>query len=405
MTSDSILDEILDYVAFDADDRARLAELAPKLAPAMPEIAALFYERARARPHAAAMFTGPDQVKRLQSLLVDWMESGLIGPYDDAFYAKRARIGRQHVRIGLPQHYMFTAMNVIRGAYDDRIAALYDAEQGRRVAKSVDKLFDLELALMLRNYQLNSEAKLIAQERGSQTERMVAIQTLSAGLAHEVRNPLNSAKLQLELLERRLRRDNDDPKLVEPVELVHHELERLTRLLNEFLSFARPSQLGVGEHDVVAIARNVIAIERTLAEARGAELELFAPGPVFGCVDAAKVHQILQNLVRNAIEAVTAGGHVAVKVSGDRNSIRLAVEDDGPGIPDDVRRRIYEPFFSTKDSGTGLGMSIVHSMVTAHEGTIAISSPPKGTRFEVTLPYRAGANSGSRVEGGASQTS
>lgn len=398
MTSDSILSEILAYVAFDADDRARLVDLRSKLAPAFPDIAALFYERARAQPRAGALFTGPEQVARLQALLVEWMSSGLVGPYDETFYAKRARIGRQHVRIGLPQHYMFTAMNVIRGAYDDRIAALYEPEQARQVAKSVDKLFDVELALMLRNYQLNSEAKLLAQERGSQTERMLAIQTLSAGLAHEVRNPLNSAKLQLEVLERRLRRDSGDPKLVEPVELVRHELERLTRLLNEFLSFARPAELGVGEHDVVAIARNVIAIERALAEARGAELELFAAGPVLGQVDAAKVHQILQNLIRNAIEAVRAGGHVLVMISGAVDHVRLVVEDDGPGIPEDVRRRIYEPFFSTKDAGTGLGMSIVHSMVTAHQGSISITSPPKGTRFEVTLPFRAGRPSGLRSE-------
>lgn len=401
MTSESILEEILAYVAFDADDRARLVELRGRLAPALPDIAALFYERARTQPRAAAMFSGPEQVSHLQSLLVEWMSSGLVGPYDEAFYAKRARIGRQHVRIGLPQHYMFTAMNVIRGAYDDRIAVLYEPERARQVAKSVDKLFDMELALMLRNYQLNSEARLLAQERSSQTERMLAIQTLSAGLAHEVRNPLNSAKLQLEVLERRLRRDNGDLRLVEPVELVHQELERLTRLLNEFLSFARPSELGVGEHDVVAIARNVIAIERTLAEARGVGLELFAAGPVFGRVDAAKVHQILQNLVRNGIEAVGAGGHVAVMISGDRDAVRLVVEDDGPGIAEEVRRRIYEPFFSTKDTGTGLGMSIVHSLVTAHEGTISITSPPVGTRFEVTLPLRAGMTGAPRTEGSA----
>lgn len=390
-TSEPILDEILAHVAFGADDRTRLNDLHAKLAASLPEIAAMFYERIRVLPRATTMFSGPDQVARLHSLLAEWMSSGLLGPYDAVFYAKRARIGRQHVRIGLPQHYMFTAMNVLRAAYDDRIAALYEPEQARWVARSVDKLFDVELALMLRNYQLDSEAKIVAHERDGQTARLAAIQTLTAGLAHEIRNPLNSAKLQLELLERRLRREGDDPRLVEPVELVHCELERLTRLLNEFLSFARPSEMGVGKHDIVAIAHNVIATERALAEARGAKLEMLSNEAVLGCVDATKVHQILQNLVRNAIEAVGTGGHVSVTVSNIRDSVHLIVEDDGPGIPDEIRRRIYEPFFSTKDSGTGLGMSIVYSMVTAHEGSISITSPPKGTRFEVTLPYQRAA--------------
>jgi signal transduction histidine kinase len=382
------LEEILAYVAFDAEDRERLSGLHPRLAPSFPNIAALFYERARSQPRAAAMFSGPGQAARLNELLTEWMSTGLLGPHDAAFCAKRSRIGSQHVRIGLPQHYMFTAMSVIRSAYADHIARLYEPEQARLVVKSVDKLFDIELALMLRTYQLDSEAKLLVNERNGQTARMLAIQTLTAGLAHEVRNPLNSAKLQLELLERRLRREGSDPKLVEPVDLVHCELERLTHLLNEFLSFARPPQLGVGEHDIVAIAHNVIATERALAEARGAHLEIATSGPVSGRVDSAKVHQILQNLIRNAIEAVSPGGHVTVIVTGSSDSVRLVVEDDGPGISENVRQRIYEPFFSTKESGTGLGMSIVHSLVMAHEGSISIASPPQGTRFEVNLPYQ-----------------
>ena len=172
------------------------------------------------------------------------MSTGLLGPYDEAFYVKRSRIGQRHVEVGLAQHYMFTAMNAIREEYGDRITALYEPGEARLVITSIDKLLDVELALMLRHYQLDSEAKLVERERQIQSDRVLAIQTLSAGLAHEIRNPLNSAKLQLELLERRLKRGADDPKLLEPVELAHQEIERLTRLLNEFLAFARPPDLG-----------------------------------------------------------------------------------------------------------------------------------------------------------------
>src|SRR4029079_15215315 len=100
---------------------------------------------------------------------------------------------------------------------------------------AIDKLLDLELALMLRHYQLASEARLIERERRLQTDKLAAMQTLSAGLAHEVRNPLNAARLQLELLDRRLRRISDDDRVFNTVEQIGHEIERLSRLLNEFL--------------------------------------------------------------------------------------------------------------------------------------------------------------------------
>ena len=96
--------------------------------------------------------------------------------------------------------------------------------------------------------------------------------------------------------------------------------------------------------------------------------------PVIARIDALKLQQIIHNLVRNSIEAVSAGGHVSVTVRADESHVHIRVEDDGPGIPDAIRSRIYEPFFTTKDSSTGLGMSIVHSMVTLHGGTIDIDS-------------------------------
>jgi signal transduction histidine kinase len=386
---DATLDEILAYVQLDDDDRARLTGLYARLAAQLPAIAQRFYERLAANPGAAAMLSKPDQVRRLHASLVDWMTSGLLGPYDEQFHEARAKIGRRHVAVRLPQHYMFAAMSVIRCEYDDRIAACYAPDEASRVAKSVNKLLDIELALMLRHYQLDSETKLVARERRGRADRVAALQTLSSGLAHELRNPLNSAKLQLELLERRLRRNGDDPKLTGPLGLAHHEIERLSRLLNEFLAFARPPDLALGEHDAVALIREVIASERALADARGATIELVAPEPVVAYIDATKLQQIVQHLIRNAVEAVHPGGRVAVALHGDDDQLYVRVDDDGPGIPEAVQRRIYEPFFSTKESGTGLGLAIVHSMVTLHGGTIEIASTANGTRFEVAMPRRA----------------
>lgn len=383
------LDELLSYIGFDGEDAARLRALHGKLEPLFPAIAVRFYEAVWAHPNAAAVISGPEQIERLRVTLIDWMSTGLLGPHDERFYEKRSRIGRRHVAIGLQHKYMFTAMNVVRIAYQDAIEKLYSADDASAIMRSVHKLLDVELAIMVGHYQLDSEERVIAGERRIQADRIEAIQTMSAGLAHEVRNPLNAAKLQLELLERRLRRSGDDARLVEPSQLAQKEIERLTALLNDFLAFARPPELHLGDSDAAAIVRQVAELERVSAERRGAELVLGnCPEHLVAAVDAPKFHQVVLNLVRNAIEAVSVGGRVVLELVGDDDRIRLRVQDNGPGIPDEVRARIYEPFFSTKEGGTGLGMSIVHSLVALHGGSIDLDTGPRGTRFEVAFPRR-----------------
>jgi len=385
----SFLDELVSYVGLDDGDRRRLAELHPKLSSHFATIAEVFYDAVWRHPKAAAVLSGPEQVERLRLTLIDWMSTGLLGPHDERFYEKRSRIGRRHVQIGLAHEYMFTAMNVVRSAYHERIFAMYPPEGASAVLRSVNKLLDLELAIMVRHYQLDSEERLMARERRLQADRIGAMQTMTAGLAHEVRNPLNSAKLQLELLERRLRRGHDDPKLLEPSELAQKEIERLTELLNDFLTFARPPELHVVEHDVAQLVRHICDLEQISAEKRGATLTfVVAPEALAARIDAAKVSQIVLNLVRNAVEAVTANGHVTVELTSTHDDFTVTVQDDGVGIPLEVQARIYEPFFSTKEGGTGLGMSIAHSLVDLHDGSIRFDSTPRGTRFEVTIPRR-----------------
>lgn len=383
----TFLEELFAFVGFDDGDRARLRELHGRLAPRFGAIASRFYEAVFASPGAAAVLSGPTQVERLRVSLVDWMASGLLGPHDERFHDKRSRIGRRHVAVGLASHHMFSAMTVLRLAYQDCIAELYPPGEALAAMRSVHKLLDCELAIMVQHYELDTEAKLIARERRAQADRILAMQTMTAGLAHEVRNPLNAAMLQLELLERRLRRAADDPKLIEPTGLARKEIERLTVLLNEFLVFARPPELLPQEHDVVAAVRQVIDVERQAAEPRGVALALDAvPAQILAEVDIAKVHQLVQNLVRNACEAVSAGGHVTAGVRADDARCVIRVSDDGPGIPDHIVPRIYEPFFSTKEGGTGLGMSIVHSLVSLHGGSIDLQTGPGGTTFEVAIP-------------------
>jgi len=375
-------------VELDEADLSRLAALHDVMEPQFSAIVERFFAAIVTNPGTAAVLSHPDDLETLRPILIEWMSTGLRGPYDDTFCENRSRIGRQHVASGLAQHYVVATLSLLRREYHDCIEGHYQVVEARLVSRAVNRLLDVEAALILRDYQEHSEKRLLDEERNVQANKMLAMQTLTAGLAHEVRNPLNSAKLQLELLERRLRRDVNDARFLEPSQLAHQEIERLTQVLQEFLEFARPPELDIQEHDIVALARHVLEIEQPLATSRGATMTLIAPESVVADVDSSKLHQVIQQLVRNGLEAVSDGGRVTVRLISDPYNVHIQVADDGPGMPDSVRRRIYEPFFSTKDSGTGLGLSIVHSMVKLHRGTIDIESTSEGTRFDVAMPRR-----------------
>ena len=385
----SFVDELTAYVGLSPEDFAHLADLHPVLAPAFPAIAEQFYAAVFSDPKSAAVLSGPEQVERLRRTLIDWMSTGLLGPHDEKFYEKRSRIGRRHVQIGLPQQYMFTAMNVVRTAYHDRLVAVQPPEMAAANMRVLNKLLDVELAIMVRHYQLDSNDRLIARERKMQADRITAMQTMTAGLAHEVRNPLNAAKLQLELLDRRLRRETTDARLTQPAELAQMEIARLTELLNDFLAFARPPELHLQDRDVTEIVRHVCELESPNAHKRGTSLTTQIPDEsILARVDGPKLHQVVDNILRNALEAVSDDGRVSVSLSATHDDIEFIVEDNGPGIPADAQARIYEPFYTTKEGGTGLGMSIVHSLVSLHGGSIALDSSAKGTKFVVTMPRR-----------------
>lgn len=242
------------------------------------------------------------------------------------------------------------------------------------------------------------------EQRTRLAQRLAAVGTLAAGLAHEIRNPLNSAQLQLRLLERRLVKISDDVKLQEPIKMVQQEIARLSSLVQEFLSFARPSVLSVAETNLVTVATRVLELEGPSASEHGVQIDLDAPEPVVIAVDADKIQQVLLNLVRNAVEATSEvtgrPGRVSIGVHRSSGGASVFVRDTGPGIPEDVMARLFEPFFSTKPEGTGLGMAICHSLVTQHGGDILVRSEVgSGTELQITLPWRPPANAiqGARI--------
>jgi len=222
--------------------------------------------------------------------------------------------------------------------------------------------------------------------RTLRAERLAAVGTLAAGLAHEVRNPLNSASLQLQVLKRRLAKGQHEAAVV-AADLVLGEIQRLDNLVSDFLAFARPQPLRPKETDPNPLVLGVAELLQPEANAKGVELEVELCDRIEHVdVEEERMRQVLLNLTRNAIEAVQAKQRVVLRtraadVSGD---VGIEVEDNGPGFPEEAP--IFDAFYTTKEHGTGLGLAIAHRIVTDHGGSLAVTSEPGRTRFTVTLP-------------------
>jgi signal transduction histidine kinase len=247
----------------------------------------------------------------------------------------------------------------------------------------------------MRQVRLHGEKRELAR-RAQTAEKLAAVGTMTAGLSHEIRNPLNAAALQLNVLERRIQRLAPDRRtpLLEPLTLVKDEIRRLDHILEDFLSFARPREFVPRPVEVVPLVTRVLDLLGGEAKRLKVRVERrLEPVPqVAG--DEERLRQVLVNLCLNALEAVAEGGLVRVSCRlGEAggpdvpNPVEILVDDDGPGVPDSIRDRIFEPFYTTKAKGSGLGLSIVHAIVSQHGGAILVEeSPERGARIVLRLP-------------------
>jgi len=220
-----------------------------------------------------------------------------------------------------------------------------------------------------------------------QRRRLAALGDVAAAFAHEVRNPLNAVSMGLQRLGAEFPAE-PAAEYGRFVDLLQGEVRRLNAIVEQFLSLARPLPLTPAPVAVSDLVREVAVLVEAPARAAGVRVRVRAgdDGPVIAA-DRGHLTQVLLNLLLNAVQAMPAGGTVTVAAEAVRDGVALTVDDTGPGIPDDVRARIFDPYFTTRPGGLGLGLAIARRIVEAHGGSLeAGTAPGGGARFRVRLP-------------------
>lgn len=231
-------------------------------------------------------------------------------------------------------------------------------------------------------------------EENLETERFSAVTLLAAGVAHEIGNPLNSLDIQLQLLERRLRKQNTLPEketlgeLLTSVKIARSEVKRLDQIITQFLKAVRPAPLECVPTDFNSLVGETVEFLRNEVEDRGISVEIITGKhmpPV--SLDQDQFRQALYNIIRNSFQAMGSKGHLRIATSSDDTHVWVSIGDTGGGIDPGSIDRIFEPYYTTKEQGSGLGLHVVQRIVRAHGGEIMIQSARgKGMLFTIRLP-------------------
>ncbi len=363
------------YMRFSPVDAASLRALGPVLAPHFGQIVDRFYEAIDRTPGAASVFTGGSaQIERQKAMLRGWLEGLFAGSYDAAYFERRARIGRTHVRIGLDQQYMFGAMNLIREGLH---AALRGAGRDEPAAHAaIDRLCDIELAIMLETYRDAYVARV------KDAERLATIGQVAASIGHELRNPLAVMQTSVHQLQRRA---PEDERTTRHLRRVGEQISLCNQIISDLLELARDRPIERRSVDVAAVVREAAA---SVPRPEGVALVLdLAEDLPLAALDRVQVRQLVVNLVQNAFQAVGPAGSVTVALTGAGGELQLRVDDSGPGFSPEVQRRLFEPLFTTRANGTGLGLALCRRIVEKHGGTIsAANRAGGGASFRASFP-------------------
>jgi two-component system sensor histidine kinase HydH len=229
--------------------------------------------------------------------------------------------------------------------------------------------------------------RLLLKEKLNQAERLASLGEMVAAVSHEIRNPLGIISSTAELLKRKLTRTDPQDQLAD---VIVQEATRLNSIVSDFLNFARPPTLNLTSCKVEDILEENLTFLAPEIQSKGYEIHKeFATHVPEIQADPGLLYQAFSNILMNAMQAMPEGGSIYIEVSARANVLTIIFADEGKGIPDEVLKKIWEPFFTTKEKGSGLGLPIVKKIVEGHGGTVGIGNGrEKGAQVTVTLPVK-----------------
>ncbi len=228
------------------------------------------------------------------------------------------------------------------------------------------------------------------EARLRRAESLASLTTLAAGVAHEIKNPLGSMGIHLQLIQKKMAgKTRVDPKTVSNhLGVIGEEVDRLNRIVVDFLFAVKPMDTRLEDGDINAVIRELLEFVRPELDQAGVRIDSrLSPTVPTLRIDPRFIKQALLNLIKNAVAAMPGGGTLTVGTDRADGEVRVTVADTGSGIPEEIMEKIFEPYFTTKPFGTGLGLTIVFKIVKEHFGDISVTSRPgEGTTFTIQLP-------------------
>jgi signal transduction histidine kinase len=365
-----------------ADDAELLAELRPAFERESDRFVDEFYAHLESTPALRPFLSDAVTVGRLRAAQKRYLISLTCGDYGEDYARSRLRIGQVHERIGMePQWYLGSYslyMELLLPTLHDHFRD--DSAKALRASSALSKLLLLDMQLALDAYYETRHRKEIQR-----SEQLAAVGELSASIAHEVRNPLAGMKGALEVLRTEL---SVKPSNLEIVDELLAQIARLENLVRDLLTFARPSAIAVQGFDLHDMLDRLIKMYKDEAEAAKITIHrVYGPGTGRMSADPQQMEQVFFNLIHNAIQAMEHGGTLTVATQATRAATVISFRDTGKGVPEDDLGRIFQPFFTTKHRGSGLGLPIVKKIIEAHGGFIEVDSTQgEGTAATISLP-------------------
>ena len=269
-----------------------------------------------------------------------------------------------------------------------------ETETGRRVQVSLDFVVDQEspgasLGALLTLHDLESVREIESELELSR--RLAAIGRLTAGVGHEVKNPINAIVVHLELLRNKL--SGPDARAMRHLEIIESEIQRLDRVVQTLVDFSRPVELQLKEQDLRRIVSGVLMLASAELETHSVRVYSHMPDhPLVTKVDADLIRQAILNVVLNGAQAMSQGGELHVTVREEGRMAAIEISDSGSGIPDDIREKIFDLYFTTRKDGSGIGLAMTYRIIQLHNGSIDVQSEQNiGSTFTLKLPLLASA--------------